>query len=1242
MQIADGIISSSADYSLYRGTSKIATVQNGEFRVLGDLIAENYIVSSSVTNIEYQSLSGSTIFGDTSDDTHQFTGSLFITGSEINITSPSPQIKFTDENVSNLFHRIIGGGNAGLEIGADIGNALSSAYIRFDVGNSEKVRIIENGYVGIGTASPTYELDVVGSIGIDEYIRHNGDTNTYFRFTADTITMRAGGDDQFIQSLNAIEFPRANMKISGSSTSTGSFGMLGIGGKNPEAPIHIANDGATSGAAPVLNTKFLATNRGGGQSHIGLIFGHTQSGSIYFGDKNRADAGKMEWDNVDNNMTFYSGSTKMFEYGVGDAIRVYKQINTISSITTAGGVHVGSGGDPGNDNLFVDGYQYTLGGIHVGGTSDPGDDNLVVDGNVSGSATSTGSFGSLVIADKVQGDLTIGNDLFVTNNINVGADLTLSNDGSGQLSVGFDATYDKIRYGKDADVVHDFKGAMVEFGGDISGSANSTGSFASLSVGLSKPASAVDLQVQNKFRLSNSNGAYMDVLNNGANIIFDHWPGNFQFKQGDVEFITANQKISGSSTSTGSFGNVIATTFVGDGSKITGISNDGTSDTISGSATSTGSFGQLKVKGISISNNDGGVNNTIFGFNAATSFSANNGSNIIMGPNAADAMDGGESHNIVIGLHAMGDADEGASGGIDFNIAIGNSSLGGGVLSGTTQLYGNIAIGYQALTNTGTNGSTGQIGIGYQALENVTNANANVAIGYNSGQALTTGAHNTFLGTTTGDDMVEGSYNIAIGSDALGGAKDGTADSSQFNIFMGVNSGNGAWVTAVSQYNIGIGHYTLDAAMNGALNNTAVGHKALSAITTGDDNVAMGYEAGTAITTGGQNTIIGNNAGDALTTMSNCILIGHNAGTAISNNVANGTTIVGRDAGERLTNGVANSALGYSALTGNHQGGYNTAIGYESQRGVTDNAHNYSTSVGYRSLYAATTSDHNTALGFKAGAALTTGHSNVLLGSNAGKLSQTGLYNIAIGRDAFDAEDGNASYAIAIGLNALGGTNHDDSDYNIAIGHNAVASANTSGMSGIVIIGQTAGFAMNNAGTNYTTGIGFEVFRNLTSGQGNTAIGKHALFTEDEPDGYDPEERPDADNGENVQAYISGVLKAVHADTYIDMEDDEDYDVLVQMGVNGVRPSHIRECLAEKSGFEGDINAPGGRDALKEHLRKKCRIKPGEDKVSVVDSGGKSTELFNDQWRTAGAGQQKIATHFGKGMIDCMTKKVQK
>ena len=80
IHIENGIISSSADYGLYRGTSQIVNIQDGEFRVLGDLIAENYIVSSSVTSLTYQSLSGSTIFGDSSDDTHTFIGNT-ISGS---------------------------------------------------------------------------------------------------------------------------------------------------------------------------------------------------------------------------------------------------------------------------------------------------------------------------------------------------------------------------------------------------------------------------------------------------------------------------------------------------------------------------------------------------------------------------------------------------------------------------------------------------------------------------------------------------------------------------------------------------------------------------------------------------------------------------------------------------------------------------------------------------------------------------------------------------------------------------------------------------------------------------------------------------------------------------------------------------------------------------------------------------------------------------------------------------------
>ena len=50
-----------------------------------------------------------------------------------------------------------------------------------------------NGRIGIKTDDPDYALDVAGNIGLDEYIYHNGDSNTYIRFRGDQIDLVAGG-----------------------------------------------------------------------------------------------------------------------------------------------------------------------------------------------------------------------------------------------------------------------------------------------------------------------------------------------------------------------------------------------------------------------------------------------------------------------------------------------------------------------------------------------------------------------------------------------------------------------------------------------------------------------------------------------------------------------------------------------------------------------------------------------------------------------------------------------------------------------------------------------------------------------------------------------------------------------------------------------------------------------------------------------------------------------------------------
>ena len=47
--------------------------------------------------------------------------------------------------------------------------------------------------VGIGTTSPDYTLDVAGNIGVDQYIYHNGDANTFINFSDDKLILKAGG-----------------------------------------------------------------------------------------------------------------------------------------------------------------------------------------------------------------------------------------------------------------------------------------------------------------------------------------------------------------------------------------------------------------------------------------------------------------------------------------------------------------------------------------------------------------------------------------------------------------------------------------------------------------------------------------------------------------------------------------------------------------------------------------------------------------------------------------------------------------------------------------------------------------------------------------------------------------------------------------------------------------------------------------------------------------------------------------
>ena len=130
----------------------------------------------------------------------------------------------------------------------------------------------------------------------------------------------------------------------------------------------------------------------------------------------------------------------------------------------------------------------------------------------------------------------------------------------------------------------------------------------------------------------------------------------------------------------------------------------------------------------------------------------------------------------------------------------------------------------------------------------------------------------------------------------------------------------------------------------------------------------------------------------------------------------------------------------------------------------------------------------------------------------------------------------------------------------------------------------------------------------------------------------------DGKNGPHTQAYVSTVLNAMHYDTYIDMDDDENDKVLVQMGIRGAKGSHIRGCLAEKSGYDLEN---GDREGLKQHLKETCTIEAetGAIVINSKNEDGEKTHIADDTWRTAGT-SQKVASGFGQDMKDCVSSKV--
>jgi len=204
----------------------------GNIRAVGDVIAERYIVSSSVTHLTQSFSSGSTIFGDSLDDTHQFTGSMIITGSlGVNRTVGGRG----DVEIAGDYHSFPSG-NGQLAILSNISASNAS-------GSDQGGQIVFGG--------PISDSDLTRTFGLVGGLKENstdGNRAGYLGFG----TRRGDGDRDIHQhmkltSTGDLLFGLTNdgNKISGSSTSTGSFGSvhvpdkIGIGTTAPNSMLHV-------------------------------------------------------------------------------------------------------------------------------------------------------------------------------------------------------------------------------------------------------------------------------------------------------------------------------------------------------------------------------------------------------------------------------------------------------------------------------------------------------------------------------------------------------------------------------------------------------------------------------------------------------------------------------------------------------------------------------------------------------------------------------------------------------------------------------------------------------------------------------------------------------------------------------------------------------------------------------------------------------------------------------------------
>ena len=220
-------------------------------------------------------------------------------------------------------------------------------------------------------------------------------------------------------------------------------------------------------------------------------------------------------------------------------------------------------------------------------------------------------------------------------------------------------------------------------------------------------------------------------------------------------------------------------------------------------------------------------------------------------------------------------------------------------------------------------------GMGAYSFYRIANGIDNVALGYQTAYFDSSGSSNTAIGTRALFYNIKGNGKTAIGYEALY-SDTLSIDTLELNTAIGYKAIRNS---RFSEYNTAVGGFALENAgstgtpttpqFNGGWN-TAIGHSALNATTTGFSNVGIGTFAGAGNITGIGNVVIGTLANSSGNPTSS-VCIGWFAGS-VNNAISN--TFIGSGSGSQNNAGFSNTFIGSGSGDNNITGDLNTILGY--------------------------------------------------------------------------------------------------------------------------------------------------------------------------------------------------------------------------------------------------------------------------------------------------------------------------